>query len=103
MSKELKDDDWCHYSDMPSPMYYMKKEEDMKRQILNILGDNHKDTIELLLATGNEPYGLYTYKGGVYVLQDGDDLDFDDLTSSEQKKVTDQVVTKNFKLNKTLQ
>jgi len=28
MSKELEDDDWCHYSDMPSPMYYMKKEEE---------------------------------------------------------------------------
>jgi hypothetical protein len=27
MSKELEDDDWCHYSDMPSPMYYMKKED----------------------------------------------------------------------------
>ena len=48
MIEELEDD-WCHYSDMSSPMYYMKKEEDMKRQILNILGDNHKDTIDLLL------------------------------------------------------
>jgi hypothetical protein len=27
MSKELENDDWCHYSDLPSPMSYMSKEE----------------------------------------------------------------------------
>lgn len=39
MSKELEDDDWCHYSDMPSPMYYMKKEEDMKIYIYKQYGE----------------------------------------------------------------
>ena len=39
MSKELKGDDWCHYSDMPSPMYYMKKEEDMNIYIYKQYGE----------------------------------------------------------------
>lgn len=39
MSKELEDDDWCHYSDMPSPMYYMKKEEDMNIYIYKQYGE----------------------------------------------------------------
>lgn len=75
----------------------------MKQQILNILGNNHKDTIELLSATSNEPYGLYTFKGDVYILKDGEDLAFDDLTPTEQKKVTNQVTSKNYKVNKSLQ
>jgi len=26
MNKELENDDWCHYSDLPSPISYMSKE-----------------------------------------------------------------------------
>lgn len=39
----------------------------------------------------------------IYVLKDGEDLAFDDLTPTEQNKVTNQVTSKSYKVNKSLQ
>jgi hypothetical protein len=76
----------------------------MKTKILETLGDNHKTPIHFNSVTSyTEVYGLYTYKGGVYVFKEGRDLDFEDLTQQEQKKVFELVESKNWKLNKHLQ
>ena len=75
----------------------------MKKEIINILGSNHTNTVELLSTKKNDIYGLYTYEGNVYVLLDGDDIDFDDLTLLEQTEIKNQIVSYKWKLNKTLQ
>jgi len=79
--------------------------QNMKDQIIELLGKNHKIPIEFNYVKNysEDVYGLYTYKGGVYVFKDGMDLDFDDLTPKEQKKVFDTVLSKEWKLNKSLQ
>jgi len=76
----------------------------MKEQILEILGKSHTDPIAFnSVKTYTEIYGLYTYKGGVYVFREGRDIDFDDLTEKEQKKVCNMVISKDWKVNKSLQ
>jgi hypothetical protein len=75
----------------------------MKNQIIKIIGDNHTESLELLLANDNEPYGLYTFKGDVFVLKNGFDIPYDELTLPEQKKVFNQIKSNNFKLNNSLQ
>ena len=78
--------------------------KNMKDKIIEILGGNHKTPIEFTSVNNyNEPYGLYTYKEGVYVFKKGMDLDFDQLTPKEQKKILDIVLSKNWKPNESLQ
>jgi len=76
----------------------------MKEQIIGILGKNHKTPIEFnLVRNYDEVYGLYTYKGGVYVFKESMDIDFDELESKEQKEVLGLVLSKKWKLNNALQ
>jgi hypothetical protein len=76
----------------------------MKEQILKILGNNRKWPVELLSATQpNQPYGLYTYRGEIYVFKEGQDISFDQLTSAEQTSVTSDILSGNYKTNKSLQ
>lgn len=75
----------------------------MKGKIIEILGGNHKTPIEFTSVNNyNEAYGLYTYKEGVYVFKEGMDLDFDQLTPKEQKKILDIVLSNNWKPNESL-
>ena len=75
----------------------------MKEQILEILGKNHTNTIEFISVNNfGEVYGLYTYRNDVYVLKAGEDIPFDELTEKEQIKVTNMVVSKDWKVNKSL-
>lgn len=77
---------------------------DAKSRILEILGKNHTTPIQFnSVKSYSDFYGLYTYKNGVYVFKDGMDLDFDDLTPKEQKRILDMVESKDWKLNKSLQ
>jgi hypothetical protein len=76
----------------------------MKEEILNILGKNHTNTIEFISVNNySEVYGLYTYKGDVYTLKEGQDIPFDELTEKEQTKITSMVLSKQWKINKSLQ
>lgn len=76
----------------------------MKNEILTKLGGNHKSTIEFIdVKNYNEVYGLYTFENDVYVLKNGEDLCFDELDKSEQKKVCDMVLKNEWKINKSLQ
>jgi len=76
----------------------------MKETILEVLGKDHTDTIQFDEDNGyNEPYGCYTFKGGVYVLMGGMDVDFNDLTDVQKKRVSKIVKSNNWKINKSLQ
>ncbi len=76
----------------------------MKLRILEILGKNHQNTIEFIeVEDYHQAHGLYTYRGGVYVLKGGNDVDFDDLTEKEQKNILTIVESKKWKINKALQ
>lgn len=73
----------------------------MKHQIIDLLGKNHTTPIQFDSINGF--YGLYTFKGGVYVFKEGDDFDYEDLSEKEQKKILKVVLSKDWKLNKSLQ
>ncbi len=75
--------------------------KNIKEEIIKILGKDHLTPIEFTAVFGF--YGLYTYQGGVYVFKDGEDIDFEDLMGKEQEKILDTVLSKNWKLNKSLQ
>lgn len=73
----------------------------MKEQIIDLLGKNHTTPIEFELVNGF--YGLYTYKGGVYVFKDGQDIDYEDIDEKDKTKLLNIVLSKKWKLNKSLQ
>ena len=83
--------------------------ENIKEEILTILGKNHKTPIAFsgIADNGNikyeDVYGLYTYKNGVYCFKGGWDVDFDELTDKEKLKVLNMVKDKKYKLNPSLQ
>ena len=54
-------------------------------KILKTLGDNHTDTASFKLSNGKY-IGVYTWKGGVYVITDSMDVDFRSLSDAEQKE-----------------
>jgi hypothetical protein len=71
----------------------------MKEQIINILGKNHK-SIEFDLVDGF--YGLYTYRGEVYVFKDGWDIPYTEIDSKTQKKILDIIISKKWKIKRSL-
>jgi hypothetical protein len=75
----------------------------MKKIIINKFGDNHIEAIELLDAVENEPYGLYTYEGEVYILKDGEDFNFDELTLNEKTNIINQISSNRYIINLILQ
>jgi len=77
--------------------------DSVKQQIIDILGQNHKSIQFNVVKSNSEVYGLYTYKGSVYVFKEGQDIDFDDIDTKEQKKVLGLVLSKDWKINKQLQ
>ena len=84
--------------------FIIESSEPIKEQIIEVLGQNHKHPIQFnAVNSHSEVYGLYTYKGGIYVFKEGQDIDFDDLDTKEQKKVLALVLSKDWKVNKSLQ
>jgi hypothetical protein len=73
----------------------------MKEQIIEILGQNHTTPIQFDEVNGF--YGLYTYKSGVYVFNEGEDIDYDNIDDSDKNKILKVVLSKKWKLNKSLQ
>lgn len=78
----------------------------MKKQILNILGDNH--TTPAVFNKGTlETRAVYTYKGDVFCLggpgNEGMDFPFDDLSPKGQSDVVKELVAKSFVFDDTCQ
>ena len=73
----------------------------MKEQIIDLLGKDHTTPIEFDLTNGF--YGLYTYRGGVYVFKDGEDINYEDIHDKDKTKLLTVVLSKKWKLNKSLQ
>jgi hypothetical protein len=73
----------------------------MKDKIIEILGQNHTTPIQFDEINGF--YGLYTYRNGVYVFKEGEDIDYDDIDNSDKNKILKAVLSKKWKLNKSLQ
>jgi hypothetical protein len=65
----------------------------MKEEILQKLGKNHKNTLELLKSKKSEPYGLYTYRGEIYLLNDGKDILWENITNVEQLNIYNQIIS----------
>ena len=75
-----------------------------EEKVLKVLGDNHTDPIQFDDAKlHTDVYGLYTYRGGVYVFKEGWDIDYKDLSSVEKKTINQRFDSRKWKVNKSLQ
>ena len=63
-------------------------------KILNKLGTNH--TYPCVVTINNRPLGVYTFKNSVYVLKDGDDIEFNELSLSDQSQIVDNIISDNY-------
>lgn len=64
-------------------------------KILKKLGDNHTDTASFTLSNGKY-IGVYTWKGGVYVITDSMDIEFESLTDAEQQEAENEIVAGRY-------
>lgn len=82
----------------------MNESTDFEDNVIQVLGKNHKNTIQFDDALRHdEPYGLYTYRGNVHIIKAGEEWNFADLTDSEKKILTTRFNSKKWKINKALQ
>ena len=76
----------------------------IEEKIISILGKNHTTTLQFTpVSDHRDVYGLYTYRGCVYVLKNSMDIDFESLTEKDQIKIFSMVEKKQWVLNKSLQ
>ena len=76
----------------------------MEDEIISILGKNHTDTIQFMPPKSyTDIYGLYTWKGKVYVSSAGMDIKFSTLEWVDQEKVLKLVKSKEWVVNPELQ
>lgn len=75
----------------------------MKQEILNLIGNNQTKTLSLNNTTIEEVHGVYTYRGDVFCLKDGEDISFDDLTENEKNKIYKAIKAKEYIIDPTLQ
>lgn len=57
-------------------------------QILSKLGNNHKKQIFLKLSYAES---IYTFRGGIYIINMGEDLEFSDLTKTQQLEILNKI------------
>jgi hypothetical protein len=76
----------------------------MKKDILNLLGDNHPDPIRFdAVCSLSNVYGLYTYSNDVYVFVDGMDIPFDKFSKDEKAEIHKAVLSKKWIVDNTMQ
>jgi hypothetical protein len=74
------------------------------QEILDKLGPNHTDTIGFTeVKEYNKVYALYTFENVVYVLKEGMDIPFADITELEQKEVINHFKTGSYVVDNTIQ
>ena len=75
-----------------------------EEKVIEVLGKNHTNPIQFEDAKSyDDPYGLYTYRGGIYVLKGGMDLDYKDLSDQDKKNLNQWFDSENWEVNKSLQ
>ena len=73
-------------------------------EILEKLGPNHTDTIGFTeVKEYDKVYALYTFENGVYVLKEGMDIPFEEITELEQKEVLAYFKSGLYKVDNTIQ
>ncbi len=76
----------------------------MKKDILSKMGMNRTTPAQFTADRKyDEVYGLYTYRGDVYVFKEGMDIPFDEITEKEQKEVHAFIMADKFVYNAALQ
>jgi len=74
------------------------------QEILDKLGANHTDTIAFTeVKEYNKVYALYTFKNEVYVLKEGMDISFEEITEQEQKEVLNLFNAGSYVVDNTIQ
>lgn len=73
-------------------------------EILEKLGPNHTDTIGFTrIQERTKVYALYTLNNRVYVLKDGKDITFEEITESEQIEILNHFKLGLYKIDNTIQ
>ena len=80
---------------------FKEDEKTPKKEILEILGRNH--TTPCVFDDWSIVQALYTYRGDVYCLNNGEDFCFDDLKNKQKIKISEMIKTKKFVKNKSFQ
>ncbi|TXG81375.1 MAG: hypothetical protein E6R13_06290 [Spirochaetes bacterium] len=75
----------------------------MKEEILVIRGNNSPSIEFTKVKENTKPYGLFTYKGNVYVFKEDFHIPFEELLEEEQKEVLKTTKAGDWKVNKSLQ
>jgi rubrerythrin len=91
-NKEYSSDEWCHYSDMPSPMAYMQKDDSVKSRIIELF----KPALETIDRQSNCQHKWLDKNGSAYFRCEScgylaDDMKLDDLITNiklEEKGIT---------------
>lgn len=75
----------------------------MEKEIIKILGENHMEPISFNDKAYDDVHGLYTYENVVYILKDGEDIDFSEFTEEEQENILNLVKSNNWVVDPSLQ
>ena len=73
----------------------------MKETIIKLLKENSLGKATAVLD--NIDLGLYIWRKDLFVLKDGWDIEWDELSEKEQKQVLSEIENKNYTKSKTYQ
>ena len=73
----------------------------MKEKIIKLLKENSLGKATAVLD--NIHLGLYIWRKDLFVLKDGWDIEWDELSEKEQKQVLSEIENKNYTKSKTYQ
>lgn len=73
----------------------------MKLKILEKLGNNSTDV--RVISSKGEFFGVYTFKGNVYVLNNGSDVPFDELDGNLQQSILAAIESGNYEVDNSFQ
>ena len=74
----------------------------MKKDIYRILSGN--DTVPAVInISPSESWGIYSYQKNIYVLKDGEDIEFDSFKLSEKVTIHDKLIRGEYEFNSTFQ
>lgn len=76
---------------------------DKENRILEALGNNHTDPCVIESDVIEEDFAVYTYEGDVYVLQDGADFEFSELSEEDQTLAVNKIEAKDYEINASYQ
>jgi len=77
---------------------------EISKEIIKKFGENHTICIVVELPSEDDPlFGVYTYKGDVFVINDCIDGEFEELDDDIQSEIWRQISIGKYQLNESFQ